>query len=92
MTSLKEYGGLGNSVSLMEVSFSPKEDSRGSHYIATIDDSKSVDPNILEAAKKRKTGLKPSCYYTGDSVKGFFFGSVSVISLYILFRILQKSK
>lgn len=92
MTSLKEIGGLGNSASVMEVSFTPKHDRKSSHYIATLDNSKSVDPNDMEISKMKKSKLKPSCFYTGDHVKGFFFGSVSVLTLYILFRILQKSK
>ena len=92
MSSLKEFGGLGNSASVMDVSFTPKEHSKFSHFIATLEKSQNVNSNELQKNKQKKQELKPSCFYTGDHVKGFFFGGISIITLYILFLILQKSK
>lgn len=91
MTSIQEFGGLGNS-NQMEVSFSPHEGPRGSQYIATVADKEQDGTTAIELNKQKIKKLKPSGFYNGDHIKGFFFGSVSAIALYILFRMLQKSK
>ena len=68
MTSIQEFGGLGNS-SPMEVSFSPQEGPRGSHYIATVADKEQDGTTAIELNKQKNKKLKPSGFIMATTSK-----------------------